>query len=212
MTLAALAHAGLEQAINHHISMDPNAMERMAQLHGRVIAIEVLGIGQTFYLIPGPGTTQLLAQYEAEPDCLLRGSPMTITQLRQPAPEQGSSPCPAEMEISGDTELAQRFCSILRGVEIDWERYLSKYTGTLIATEVGKVVRGGAHWGQHIADTLEKEIQEYLQQELGLLPLRSEIEGFNSEVDRMQERLKLLQQKIERLRGKDEDQAGDTIC
>ena len=59
MSISDLAYAGLEQALNHHISMDQNAKAQMAQLHGRVIALEVLGTGQTIYLVPGPELTQL---------------------------------------------------------------------------------------------------------------------------------------------------------
>ena len=201
MTIKDLAYAGLEQAINQHISMDPDARAQMAQLHGKVIALEILGTGKTIYLIPGPEMIQLLSCYEGEPDCLLQGSPMTIAQLRRPVPE-GSNPVPDDMLVSRDQELAQRFCSILRQIEVNWEKYLSQYTGTLIAGEVGKVMNSAGYWCGHILETLNQDVREYLQQETAVLPTRHEIERFGSSVERLTGRLEKLQKRIDGLKPK----------
>lgn len=201
MGIADLAYAGLEQAINHHISMDPNAQAQMSQLHGKVIAMEVLGTGHTIYLNPGPKMVQLLGQHEATPDCLLQGSPMTIAQLRRPVPE-GCSPIPDDMQVSGDRELAHRFCHILRQIEINWEQYLAQYTGTLIAGEIGKVMDYAGYWRDHIIDTINQDAREYLQQESSMLPARHEIEEFSSNLQRLTEQLEGLHQRINDLKAK----------
>jgi len=199
MSISDLAHASLEQALNHHISMDQNAKSHMAQLHGRVIALEMLGTGQTVYLVPGPELTQLLSSYEDEPDCLLQGSPLTIALLRRPVPE-GEDPVPTDMQVSGDKDLAQQFCRILRGVEIDWETYLSQYTGSLIAGELGKAINFAGYWRDHIIDTLNQDLREYIQEETAVLPTRYEIKNFGSSVEQLDQRLEQLQQRIERLK------------
>lgn len=199
MGIADLAYAGLEQAINHHISMDPNAQAQMSQLHGKVIAMEVLGTGHAIYLIPGPKMVQLLGNYEATPDCLLQGSPMTIAQLRRPVPG-GCGPIPDDMQVSGDLQLAQEFCRILRQIEIDWEQYLMQYTGSLIAGEVAKVIDFADYWRGHVIDTIKQEAREYLQQEASMLPARHEIEEFSANVQRLTEHLEGLQQRIDDLK------------
>jgi ubiquinone biosynthesis accessory factor UbiJ len=204
MTIADLAYAGLEQAINHHISMDPDARAQMAQLHGKVIALEILGTSQAIYLIPGPEMVQLLSRYEGTPDCLLLGSPMTIAQLRRPVPE-GSGPIPEEMQVSGDRELAQEFCTILRQIEINWEQHLAQYTGSMVAGEVAKAINFADYWRGHVVDTLNQDLQEYLQQDQAILPTRHEIEEFGSKVARLTERLEKLQQRINSLKPKGSD-------
>ena len=201
MTIADLAYAGLEQALNHHISMDPQALRQMAQLHGKVIALEILGSNRTIYLFPGPEMVQLLSRYEETPDCLLQGSPMTIAQLRRPIAD-GSGPIPEGMQVLGDQELAQRFCSILRQIEINWEQYLSQYTGSLIAAEVGKIINFAGYWCDHIVDTITQDASDYLQQESSVLPARHEIEEFDSNVNRLTERVEKLQQRISALKPK----------
>ncbi len=201
MGIADLAYASLEQALNHHISMAPEAKRQMAQLHGKVIALQIAGTNQTIYLIPGPEMVQLLSSYEATPDCLLQGSPMTIAQLRRPIPD-GSSPIPDDMQVSGDLELAQRFCTILRQIELNWEQYLSPYTGSLIAGEIGKIMNFADYWCDHIIDTIRQDAREYLQQEASILPARHEVEEFGSNVDRLAARLEQLQQRIGNLKPK----------
>ncbi len=198
MSISDLAYASLEQALNRHVAMDPQAQAEMAKLHGRVIALEVLGLGQTIYLVPGPEMTQILGSYEGAPDCLLQGSPMTIAQLRSPIPEGGSA-IPSEMRISGDSNLAERFCRILRQVEIDWEAHLAQYTGSLIAGEVGKAINFAGYWRDHIIDTLKQDVQELLQQESSVLPTRHEISRFGGEVEQLANRLGQLSQRIDLL-------------
>lgn len=207
MSISDLAYAGLEQAINHHISMDQKAKSEMAKLHGRVIAIEMLGTSQTIYLVPGPDMVQLLSSYEAEPDCLLQGSPMTITQLRTPVPKDGN-PIPAEMQISGDQELAEQFCRILRQVEINWEAHLSQYTGSLIAGEVGKVMGFAGYWGGHIVDTLKQDVQELLQQQSAALPTRHEVDGFATDVGKLVSSFEQLEKRVDDLKNNNKKPKG----
>ncbi len=198
MSISDLAHAGLEQALNQHLSMDQNARAQMAQLHGRIIALEVLGAGRSVYLVPGPEMIQLLSSYEGEPDCLLQGSPLAITQLRRPVPA-GADPIPADMRVSGDGELAQMFCRILRGVEINWEIFLSQYTGTMIAGELSKVIDFAGYWRDHIVDTLNQDLREYMQEETAVLPTQHQIAGFGSSVEQLEQRLEQLQKRVDGL-------------
>jgi ubiquinone biosynthesis protein UbiJ len=195
MSIPELAYASLEQALNQHLSMDPDARAEIAQLHGKVIGLEIMGTGQTIYLTPGPEMIQLFGSYEGEPDCLLQGSPMTIVQLRSEIPE-GATAIPEEMQIQGDLELAEQFCRSLRRVKIDWEQYISQYTGSLIAGEVGKVIGFAGYWRDHIADTLKQDMQELLQHEASFLPGRDEVAKFGSEVTHLSERLEQLKQRV----------------
>lgn len=199
MSISDLAHAGLEHALNQHIAMDPRARAEMAKLHGRVIALEILGTGQTLYLVPGPELVQILGSYEAEPDCLLQGSPMTLARLRSPIPEDGAA-IPEGMKTQGDGELAERFCRILRQVEIDWETYLAQYTGSLIAGEIGKVIGFAGYWRDHIVTTLKQEMQGVIQDEASGLPHQHEIDRFGADITLLTGRLERLQERVDTLR------------
>lgn len=144
---------------------------------------------------------QLFGSCEGEPDCLLQGSPMTIAQLRTQIPAAGPT-IPEEMQASGDMELAEQFCRILRQVKIDWEWYLSQYTGSLIAGEVGKAINFAGYWRDHVTATLMQDVQTVLTHEKSALLSRNDITKFSSEVDKLAQQLEQLQQRISNLPNK----------
>ena len=195
----ALTVAALEQAVNHYLALDPDARQAIGRLHGRVIAFDLEGTGLTIYLVPAAdGRVQLLSHHEGGADCRLRGTPLALARMSHP--RAGSDQLFAgEVQIEGDTELAHRFGKILAAMDIDWEEQLSHYTGDLIAHDLGNLVRGATRWGRHSLDTLGRDLQEYLQEELRLLPVRAEIEDFLSDVDRLRDDVERLQARIERL-------------
>jgi len=198
MSISALAFAGLEEALNRYLSLDPSARKSMERLHGRVIAFEILGLALTLYLIPGPGRLQLVEIYEGEPDCCISGTPLALARMGD---HQANSDqlFTREVEITGDSQLAHQLGMILSDMEIDWEEQLSRVTGDLIAHRLGNLWRGTLSWGTNTATTLNLNIQEYLQQELRLLPSRLEIEHFLAGVDTLRDDVDRLQARINRL-------------
>lgn len=199
MSISAIAIAGLEEAFNRYIALDQAAAEQLAKLHGQVIAFDVVGLGVALYLIPGPGGLQILSEYEGTPDCRLRGTPIALARMgnRQASSEQLFS---GTVEISGNTELAHQFGKIIGGMEVDWEEQLSHYTGDIIAHEVGKLFRSTGHWGRRSMDTLGLDVQEYLHEELRLLPVRQEIEAFMNDVDTLRDDVERLQARTDRIK------------
>jgi ubiquinone biosynthesis protein UbiJ len=198
MSVTELAYAGLEEAINQRLGLDPAAKERMGQLHGRVITLELRGFDTTLFFIPAPDRLQLLTRHEGEPDCTLSGTPGTLLQMLH-GNNENTPVIPEDVSLSGDQELAQRFVTILQSAEVDWERHLSRYTGELVAHEVGRLVRGGMAWGEHIADTLGAELRMMLQEQQGLLPSRDEIAAFGADVERLGDRTEQLAKRVDNL-------------
>lgn len=208
MTLTGLTIAGLEQAVNRYLALDPRAQTQMAQLHGRVIAFEVQGLGRTVYLVPTPTRLLILAEFEGEPDCRLRGTPLALARMTD---QRTNSDLlfSGEVEISGDTELAHRFGKILAAMDIDWEEQISHFTGDIIAHQIGNTTRATLNWGSRALDTLSQDTQEYLQQELRLLPDRREIENFLSQVETLRDDVERLQARLLRLQSKAGADVGD---
>ncbi len=190
MSLPELTYACLEDAFNRYLTLDPVTRERVAQLHGRVFALELLGTDTTLFLIPGPAGAQLFTACEDTPDCILRGTPLALAKLFQ------SGVASEEVELQGDDELARRLLSILREMEIDWERSLTPYTGEIIAQDLVKAGRAAADWGRHIHTTLDRELREILQGELGLLPTRTEVDQFARQTADLKKTSEALEQRI----------------
>ena len=66
--LPASLLAGLEAALNRYLRLDPDAMSRMAALQQRSIAIELMPLQLTLYVVPGENGVQLRSQLETAPD------------------------------------------------------------------------------------------------------------------------------------------------
>lgn len=200
--------AVLENAINHYIALDPEAAERLGPLEGYIIAFEFRGFGNRLYFIPGPEGFQIFGAYDAEPDCLLRGTPLALAHLGMTHRKEDTL-FSGQVEIEGDSALAQRFGDFMAGLEIDWEEQVSRLTGDPVAHAVGARLRAASRWGQRSLDTLGQDLKEYLQEEGRLLPTRYEIDQFLAAVDRLRDDGERLAARVERLRQCIPSGAGD---
>jgi ubiquinone biosynthesis protein UbiJ len=198
VSTAAAAVGALELLINRYLAMDPYAMEQLAELHGQVICIEVVGLQLRLFMVPGPSGIQVLSRFEEEPDCTLRGTPLALARMRN-SETKTDQLLAGNVEVVGNTELGHRFGEILSGLDIDWEEQLSRFTGDPLAHEIGRGVRGIKNWGGQTLRTWGTNLQEYLQEELRLLPSRLEIEDFLDDVDQYRDDVERMQARVERL-------------
>lgn len=200
--LSVAALAGLEQALNAALALDPKTLERLGRLQGRVIAIELQGTGIRLLLQPEKDGLRLMGHYDSEVDTTLRGAPFAL--LRMSTGRTGEGMFKGGVEIDGDVELGQQVQRVFEKLEIDWEGHLSRLTGDIIAHQLGNTVRGLLAWGERSAEHLGQDTADYLQEETEILPLPWEVNEFieqvdtlRSDVDRMEARVKRLQSKQE---------------
>jgi ubiquinone biosynthesis protein UbiJ len=198
MTVSAVAFATLESLLNQAIRLDAETPVRLAPMHGRVIEIVPAGLGISLFMIPEPNGIQLLSQFEGQADCTLRGNLLDLMRMRG-TQESADQLFSGSVKIEGDTHLAQKFGDFLSGLDIDWEEQLSRITGDLVAHEVGQLARGIGSWGKRQSKTLEQNLQEYLQEELRILPGRLEMTPFLDEIDRLRDDTERLSARIAKL-------------
>lgn len=199
MSLSDLAFAGLEQAINRYIALDPIAPQRLARDHGRTIRLHLRGLELDLFFVPRQdGRLQLLRRIEGAPDCSLSGSPIDL--IRSGAASEGARQLfSGRVSLAGDTELAQGFGNTLAGLDIDWEEQLSKLTGDVLAHQIGRQVRNGRRYAGELGGTFERNLGEYLTEELGLLPGRIETEEQFADIERLRDAVERCEARIERL-------------
>jgi ubiquinone biosynthesis protein UbiJ len=197
MTPATTLAASLETALNLYLKQDPQARQACAALNGKIIGLDVTGLGLSLYLLPGSDGIQVLGHYEGDVDTRLTGSPFSFAQLtlgsREDALFKGA------VEIKGDTELGQQFQDLLANTDWDWEEQLSHITGDVIARQVGNIARLSGKFITDSRKTVEQDVSEYLQEEARLLPTRSEVDHFLEDVDQLRSDLDRLNARIERL-------------
>ena len=173
MSPSLLATSAFEIALNRYLQLDPDALPRVMSFSGKVIALElVLGLsagaspsatsrdpfGFTVYLLPGPGSIQVIDSYSGVPDVLIRGTPFALARQ---AGEGGRTVMNSGVELEGDVQLGNAFRQLLAEVDIDWEEQLSRLIGDVAAHQFSNVVRRFNAWGQQALDTLFKNTAEY---------------------------------------------------
>lgn len=187
--------------VNHYLSLDPFALGQIELLQDSVIAFDIVGLDLSLYLKPEPGRLRILSEYAGEPNCRIKGTPISMARMGDLEQRTGQL-FSREVEIVGDTELAQRLGTILVAMDIDWEEQLSNYTGDIIAHQTGNLLRQLVNWKSHAIDTAAQNFKEYMQEEIRLLPAQTEIDFFLSGVDDLRDHIERLQARLTRLKNR----------
>jgi ubiquinone biosynthesis protein UbiJ len=207
MSIREAAYAVLEVVLNRYLRLDPAALQRLAPLSGRLIRLEIKGLDVDIFLLPHSEGLQVYPEFDGEPDCTLSGTPLGFVRLG--SGERADRLFDGTVDIRGDTEIGQQFGEVLADLDIDWEEHLSHLTGDVAAHQVGRAARAAGRWGREVGQTLTQDLQEYLQEEVRLLPTRIENEEFADAVDALRDDLERLEARIQRLRSLRKGEGGD---
>ena len=194
--------AAVETAFNRYLALDPENAANLCRLQGKVIEIELRGVWRRLFLLPQTDSVMVLGDYEGDADATISGSPLALMAMHHPG-NRSRSLFSGEVEIRGDAGIGQALQRILDDMDIDWEEMLSRYTGDVVAHQLGNLVRGANGWLRRGAGVLEQDVGEYLQEEARSLPPRLEVRDFmddvdaaRSDVDRLEARVKRLETRL----------------
>jgi ubiquinone biosynthesis protein UbiJ len=190
--------AALESALNRYLKLDMDAGELLAPLAGKVIALTVEPFGETVYLCPTESAIQVLDAYPEPPDTRISGSLSALGMM-------GISSRPmravfsGEVKIEGDVATGRKFQALFDRLNIDLEEQLSRFTGDVIAHQIGNFFRTGTRWTRESIRTFELNLSEFLQEETRDLPAAPEAEIFYRRVDELRTDFDRLNSRVERL-------------
>jgi len=199
--LATALTAGLETALNAALRLDPDSLPRLQEFAGKVIGLELRGLGLTLYLVPGPDGISVCQQIGGAPDTVLSGTPAGLAQLAFGG-DASRALFAGAVRITGDVDTGTRFKRWLDELDLDGEEWLARYTGDVAAHRLGELFRSTAQWGRDALAALGRDAGEYLQQESRAVPGREEVERFGREVDVLRDDVARLEARVLRLRRK----------
>ncbi len=186
-----------EKIVNKVLSLDEETLAALAILAGNVIEIDVLNTEFRMFILPSGKGITLETEYEGKADVAIKGTPSALLGMIS-AEKIGAG----DVEINGNVGLAQKFKSILRNVEIDWEEYLSQFIGDIASHKIGNFLRQVSRFAKKSGKTIGMDISEYLRYEKEALPDRSEVDEFNQAIDKLRDDVERLQKRLERLEKK----------
>lgn len=190
----------LEAAIRRALEFDPDTRERLRDLEGRVVEVSFTGVERSVCVVVEQGGARFHREPESEPDLRLKGSPVSFGRYLL-APERVGL-TESGIKIEGDVGLAQRFVGLLRGLDIDWEEWLSRYVGDVIAYRAGRAAEDLRHWARGSAEQTRLDVTELLQEETRLLAPRERVKRLMDDIDAVRSDTERLAQRVKRLQNK----------
>lgn len=188
-----------ENVINPLIQSDPVASERLYKMAGQVAAFDVTDLNTCFYLIPTTAGIQLQTHFDGEPDVTLSGRSMTFLSLAT-SDDPKAHFFGNGIEVRGQLGLAQAIQTLLADLRIDWEGLLAKVVGDLPAHQISQWASAKNRLAKQASVSVKASSMEYLVEESGLLPSRSEVNHFMDEVDELRQRTERLMARVEQLK------------
>jgi ubiquinone biosynthesis protein UbiJ len=190
----------VETVLNRGLPRSPRAQQLCAELAGRRIAFESPALARV--LVESTGNSLRVTRGSLAADVEVVGGPVSLLVLGGSA--AGTPFSGGEIEVRGDSELAQKFHELARLLRPDPEEELSILVGDVAAHRLGRLARGALGWTRDAAATLLQDFGEYFSHERGDLVPREEGEQFlrgvdalREDVDRLDARLGLLTQRLE---------------
>ena len=199
MSLPEAFTAGLENAFNNYLALDPEALSRFSSMEGKVIAVEIQGLNEVLHLFPSSDGMMILNGFDGEADTTLSGTPMALARLGM-TDNAAAVLFSGEVIISGDTRLGNQFKKVLAQVNIDWEEQLSHIVGDVAAHQLGNLARDFSHWFKRSKDSLFMDLGEYVQEESRLTPSNAELNKFIKDVDTLRNDVDRLEARIKRIK------------
>ncbi len=177
-SIAALASA--EKMLNTALRYDPATRIGLAQLEGKILALQITAPAITVFVMPMDDELRLMGNWEGDVDTRITGSLLALAQLGQ---KEVHNLKDSGVTVMGDLTLLADLQRLMKNLDIDWEEMLSQFTGDIIGHQAAQVIRAKFGWVKDRAQSAQRLTSEFLTEELKTLPGKPELEDFYRQVD-----------------------------
>ena len=175
----------LQKAINHALMLDENIQEKIQGLEGCLLKIIISPLNVNFFIQFQQGKLRLLSDHKGAPDTTIQSSPLGLIRLSVLPASKVRSLFNDNIRISGDIALGQAVKTLFDDIDIDWEGHLARFTGDVVAYQVGSLVRQSLGFKRHLGESLRLNLTDYLQEELRIFPPREAVNDFFNDIDEL---------------------------
>ncbi len=200
----------IETAINTWLRLDPEAMPQFYALQDKIIRLHITGLELNLYFFPSAYQVQVLGQYAGKADTTIHGSPLALMRLATTT-DAGKTLLDSDAYIEGDIGTGTQFSQVLGSVEIDWEEFLSRAVGDIIAHQAGNIASKTTGWLRDSEQAMRLNLGEYITEEEQLAVTESEVNGYLDQVDVLRADTDRLDARIRRLRQQLDTGVSDTV-
>lgn len=187
----------IEALINRLLAQDPVSLARLAREEGRLLSLDIERVTRVNVRLERHGVSLSLTP-EADAEVTLRGELADFLALSQ-AEDKANALINSKIDIVGDTDLALSLTRTMQALDIDWEAAVQPLTGSLLAHQLGRGVRGLLRWGKDTGDTYRTAGKEYLEDELKIVTPAPLLTSFSRSVDELRLAADRLEARLSRL-------------
>jgi len=198
-TLHTAALAALEAGINRALELAPESLAQLGALDDKVFALHCTAPNIEVYLHPGPRGVRLAGHHEGPVTTRVRGEASDFTELAS-SEDPTATLINGGLELEGESGPLIELQKILAAVDIDWEAPLVDTLGDVAGHQLAQVLRQGFSWGRQAANSLTRQLSEFIHEEARLTPPGLELEDFYSDVRELAQRVERLDTRVARLR------------
>lgn len=196
MPMDAMVTAVIETSLNRLLELDKQSPERLRKLAGKVLKLELRELKPLWFVFSGR-RLDVLAKFEGEADAVLSLSLTALDLLKDPS-SLTRYIREEKLDLSGDPQLVQAFSVLLGELDIDWEEELSRYTGDVLAHTLLRGARQARRLlGRELCRS-QRQLAEYLTEEIRLAPGPLEVASFNDDVELLAQQMKAVELRLAR--------------
>ncbi len=189
-----------ETASQKAFATDPETLERLGRLEGKLIAIDIKKVNLTFCLRVEKDSIAFQSEPEdlADIDVRLKAKPSTLLKIARDGMEDADLE-KGELEIEGDAITGQRFAGMLNSLDIDWEELISEKVGDVPARLLFDFFDKARNWQAETKQTIQQNLGEFLVEEAQIASHADVVESFVQSVDVLRNDTARLEARIQQL-------------
>lgn len=190
----------IQQLINTLLQQDPHSQTLLSKHAGKVIEVcaELPSVHLSVFLDHGSIRLGAMSADDMDlvADAKVAGKSSDLFQLI--SADADSRPLANKaISITGDAHLVQDIFQIFSGLEIDWQDHLSGLIGDIATQQFSQLFRQLGAMGKQVGRSAKQNIDEYVHEELRLLPSKAEAEALLDDTDELRLRLDRLAARME---------------
>jgi ubiquinone biosynthesis protein UbiJ len=197
--LPGLLAGMLETGVNRVLDLDERTAQRLENLDGKRLQLDLEGTGISLYFAFSPQHIGVSAHSDDPPDTRVSGTPRALFEMA--APEElgrwGSAGSP--VTISGDATLARDLERLFSRLDPDWEGGLSRLFGDVLGYQVASGLRSGLATARDAAAQAGGMLNEYLQNASGPVARNEDLRRFSEAVEDTRRAVDDLERQVARL-------------
>jgi ubiquinone biosynthesis protein UbiJ len=197
--------SGLAKALNHYLHLDPDSLNRLKKLEGKIATIVWPALHFVFQCRFSADSVLISADEIEVSDVKISGTPWEMFNMMLAKDRQHFFI--DTLKIEGDAVLGQQVLALFDEMQWDGEEYLSRFVGDVPAHYLGRAGKQIQTIWQQINRSFTESLSEYWQEEINWFPSReaindlfTDIDTLRMDVDRMAARLQLFMQQNENIK------------